>query len=71
MESIRYFVHYQLITIHPFEDGNGRTARLLSCYIMDINGYGFNGIGSLEEYFAYDLSEFTTLHKKEIVRHLK
>ena len=44
--------------IHPFEDGNGRTARLLSGYILDRYGYGFGGIGSLEEYFAYNLGEY-------------
>ena len=30
----------------------------MSGYILDLNGYGFNGIGSLEEYFAYDPDEY-------------
>ena len=33
----------------------------MSGYILDFYGYGFHGIGSLEEYFAYDSNEYYEL----------
>ena len=51
-------VHYQFVTIHPYYDGNGRTARLLTSFLMRKFGYGLNGIYSLEEYYANDLCAY-------------
>lgn len=51
-------LHYQLVTIHPFEDGNGRTSRIMASYLLSYFGYGFKNIGSIEEYFAYDIDEY-------------
>jgi len=48
-------VHYQFVTIHPYYDGNGRTARLLTSFLMRKYGYGLKDIYSLEEYYANDL----------------
>lgn len=50
--------HYQFVTIHPYFDGNGRTARLITSYIMRKFGYGLKGIYSLEEYYAKNLSDY-------------
>jgi len=47
--------HYQFATIHPYYDGNGRTARLLTTLILHLGGYSLKGIFSLEEYYARNL----------------
>lgn len=50
--------HYQFVTIHPYYDGNGRTARLLTNLILHLEGYSLKGIYSLEEYYALDLPNY-------------
>lgn len=50
--------HYQFVTIHPFMDGNGRTARLLATLILHRAGLGLRGFYSLEEYHARDITTY-------------
>ena len=50
--------HYQFATIHPYYDGNGRTARLLTTLILHRSGYGLKGIYSLDEYYARNLAGY-------------
>jgi len=50
--------HYQFATIHPYYDGNGRTARLLTTLILHKNGYDLKGLYSLEEYYATNLNGY-------------
>lgn len=44
-------VHYELARIHPFVDGNGRTARAVATLVMFLEGYDIKKFFSLEEYF--------------------
>ena len=50
--------HYQFATIHPYYDGNGRTARLLTTLILHLKGYGLKGLYALEEYYARNLNAY-------------
>jgi Fic family protein len=51
-------LHYQFVTIHPYIDGNGRTARLLTTWLMHRTGYGLGGIYSLEEHYVKNLGAY-------------
>lgn len=55
---IAALTHYQFVTIHPYFDGNGRTARLLTTLVLHMNGYALKGIYALEEYYATNLSAY-------------
>lgn len=41
--------HFGLISIHPFEDGNGRTARLVADLILDRTGSSIGGMLSISK----------------------
>ena len=55
---IAALAHYQFATIHPYYDGNGRTARLLANLILHQASYGLKGIYSLDEYYARNLTGY-------------
>ncbi|TWB21270.1 Fic family protein [Nitrospirillum amazonense] len=55
---IAAIAHYQFATIHPYYDGNGRTARLLTTLLLHNAGYGLKGIYSLDEYYARNLQGY-------------
>lgn len=46
--------HYQLVGIHPFEDGNGRTTRILTTLLFLRYGYRVTSFFALESYYNRD-----------------
>ena len=49
---------FQLVHIHPFRDGNGRTSRLLSTLCLYRAGYDFKRLFTISEYYDRDRSAF-------------
>ena len=55
---IAAIAHYQFATVHPYYDGNGRTARLITTLLLHRGGFGLKGLCALEEYYARDLAAY-------------
>jgi Fic family protein len=49
---------FQLVHIHPFLDGNGRTSRLLSTLCLYRSGYDFKRLFTISEYYDRDRASF-------------
>jgi Fic family protein len=48
------FAQIELVRIHPFLDGNGRTGRLLSTLCLYRSGYDFKRLFTISEYYDRD-----------------
>ncbi len=51
-------VHYEIARIHPFIDGNGRTARLLATLVLYLSGFDHRRIFSLDDYYDRDRKSY-------------
>ncbi len=51
-------LHWGIVKIHPFLDGNGRTARILFSFVLLNHGYDDNVCKKLEEHFESNKKEY-------------
>lgn len=50
--------HYQTVYVHPFIEGNGRTARALATLVLYAAGYDIKRFFSIEQYFDKDVEAY-------------
>lgn len=50
--------HYELVRVHPFVDGNGRTARALATLILYRRGFDTKRFFALDDYYNEDRSRY-------------
>ena len=58
--------HLEFVAIHPFNDGNGRTARALARMILLRHGYALGGLVSLDAQLDLDRSAYFTAIREAI-----
>jgi Fic family protein len=68
---------FQLVHIHPFIDGNGRTSRLLSTLCLYKSGYDFKKLFTISEYYDrnrqayYDALQSVRINHMDMTRWLE
>jgi Fic family protein len=50
--------HYELVRIHPFVDGNGRTARALATLILYLKGFDVKRFFAFDDYYNEDRGRY-------------
>ncbi len=50
--------HFYFVSIHPFGNGNGRTARALEAYLFYCGGFNVHGFYSLNNYYYKNYPEY-------------
>lgn len=59
-------LHHELVSIHPFADGNGRTARALTTLFLKIASYDFRGSLVLDSFYSTDrVAYYKALHDSQ------
>ena len=55
--------HYEFVRIHPFVDGNGRTARALATLILHIREFDIKRFFALDDYYDSDRNAYYNVLK--------
>ena len=50
--------HYEVVRIHPFIDGNGRTARIMAALVLYRRGFDVKRFFTLDDYYDSDRSSY-------------
>jgi Fic family protein len=46
--------HYEMVRIHPFIDGNGKTARIMATLVLYKRGFDLKRFFALDDYYDHD-----------------
>lgn len=51
-------IHYEIVHVHPFTEGNGRVSRAMATLVLLSEGFDIRKLFSLEEYYDKDVAAY-------------